>query len=562
MRKINIAESHLGDAITSFPALHDLAQREDIAIWFANKGAADLWRHERAKLSPRLLAGGENHNTQLAYRVFCDSGLHIMQSWYWILRLPMPQRLHTVTLAEAPPNFSCDVVISAFSHSDLTLSEAGEFGGKTWDFARWKAVIEILLSAGLAVGVCGLFAAGPDPKFWDRLPVIMLDGLALPTLCGVLRGARCVATVDNGIGHLAHLMGVPHVHLLPDKPWIFPAEWVRNTNPNAEIVHEDFGLLNEKRVAAAILGVVSRFNERAYHFFNRDVTGGQLTAWQHYVLYGRAEGRSITPAARNGGRDLAAGSALTIPADIMPDYERTKRAEDLWAALAPKAAVGVPRVRKGKDFDGGYILLDRFDNVAIVYSLGISGDVSFDLAMAALDLAVFHYDHTIDAPPQTDARFTFHKTGLSGTTSADGTFKTLDDIVTMNGHRGRRDMILKMAIEGAEWTVFAAASPATLAGFSQIVVEFHGFLRLDDSGFYDTMRHVLGKLNETHQVVHIHADNSAPLGRPGNVILPDVLEISYARRSDFAFTDERTAFPTTLDQPNDPARPEHDFGSF
>jgi hypothetical protein len=67
--------------------------------------------------------------------------------------------------------------------------------------------------------------------------------------------------------------------------------------------------------------------------------------------------------------------------------------------LRPHRVDGLDKVRLGRFFDGGYVMLDAFDGVLAAYSLGINDDVSWDLDMAARGVPVFQYDHTIEAPP-------------------------------------------------------------------------------------------------------------------------------------------------------------------
>ena len=294
MRKINILESHIGDAITSFPALYDLADQDGVEVYFANSGVCGLWKNNAAVVFHEKIEGGEDFNNQAAFKIFSHSGLHMAQAWYWILNMPIPQSIRKVDLLESKPAFLCDVIISPFSHSDLLLSERGEFGGKTWPFEKWNKAIDALTGAGFSVGVCGMFGSGTDPAFWGDRRIAVFDSLPLNDLCGCLRGARCVVTIDNGIGHIAHLLGVSHVHLIPNKPWICPKEWTMNKNGNAEIIYEDFSLTGATKILHSIFSVLSKFNDETYFYFNKDVRNTSMSAWRHYIMYGKNENRQIS----------------------------------------------------------------------------------------------------------------------------------------------------------------------------------------------------------------------------------------------------------------------------
>ena len=47
-----------------------------------------------------------------------------------------------------------------------------------------------------------------------------------------------------------------------------------------------------------------------------------------------------------------------------------------------------------------------------------------------------------------------------------------------------------------------------------------------------------------------------------NVIVPNVLEITFANRSLYSFSETDEVFPGPLDVPNDPSRPDMHLGTF
>lgn len=186
---------------------------------------------------------------------------------------------------------------------------------KVWPYENWNRVIDGLLAAGLSVAVCGVFKQGVNPRsldqpFWGNRAVRVLDSLPLLELASLLRAARCVVTVDNGIAHLAHLLGAQHAQIIPAHPDLFAAGWVVNRNANAAWIHAPFTAQREypaalapERVLELIFGVLAAFNKAAYLQSNPDVAAGGMDAWHHWVLYGRDEGRTLgfTPTPINFG---------------------------------------------------------------------------------------------------------------------------------------------------------------------------------------------------------------------------------------------------------------------
>jgi FkbM family methyltransferase len=247
-----------------------------------------------------------------------------------------------------------------------------------------------------------------------------------------------------------------------------------------------------------------------------------------------------------------------------PDQGMGDSVRSILRLISPMDVVGGTLVRKGCQNDGGYIMLDSGLHGAVAYSLGIAGDVSWDLDMAHLGCQIYQYDHTIEALPVSNPAFHWFRIGIAAQDSPDGTMCTLDTLIQRNDHVGRNDLVLKMDIEGAEWDLFEAMPDSTLRQFSQIVMEMHHFAGAGGhpSGpfFYKKFEAILRKLDATHQVVHVHANNNGGLGIIGGTIVHDLLELTYVRRSDHQFEECRRVFPTPIDMPNVTSAPDYYLG--
>ena len=57
------------------------------------------------------------------------------------------------------------------------------------------------------------------------------------------------------------------------------------------------------------------------------------------------------------------------------------------------------------NYDGGYVLLNDFENIKIAYSIGIDMEVTLDKVLVDKRLEVYMYDHTIESLPEQNPRF-------------------------------------------------------------------------------------------------------------------------------------------------------------
>lgn len=235
--------------------------------------------------------------------------------------------------------------------------------------------------------------------------------------------------------------------------------------------------------------------------------------------------------------------------------------ESLRARLHMHKIVDKNLVRVGRANDGGYIMVDDFKS-NIAYSFGIAGDVSWDLDMANRGCEVFMYDPTIDGLPQENARFHFFKEGIAGFEFPDKNLNTLENFIKRNGHDDKDNMILKMDVEGAEWSFLATISSETLSRFDQMVFEFHDLIMPKDYRTMNATLACINKINLTHSLVHLHANNyDSLLILDDKILMPNILEMTYVKTSNYELVDDENIFlPNSLDQPNHPYRKDIPLG--
>ena len=245
-----------------------------------------------------------------------------------------------------------------------------------------------------------------------------------------------------------------------------------------------------------------------------------------------------------------------VKLNVMVEYY-----ESLRARLHMHKIVDKNFVRVGKPNDGGYIMVDDFKG-NIAYSFGIAGDVSWDLGMANRDYEVFMYDMTIDALPQENSHFHFFKEGIAGFELPNKNLNTLENFIRRNGHDCAANMILKMDVEGAEWSFLSTVSSETLSRFDQMVFEFHYLIEPKNQSVMNATLACINKINQTHSLVHLHANNcNSLLILDDKILMPNVLELTYVKTSNYELVDdENISLPIPLDEPNNKFLPEIPLG--
>ena len=206
----------------------------------------------------------------------------------------------------------------------------------------------------------------------------------------------------------------------------------------------------------------------------------------------------------------------------------------------------IKKKRVGRAYDGGYIMIEPFSSTKIAYSFGINDDVSWDKDMANNGYQVYQYDHTIESLPENHPNFHWEKIGLTGLNETDK-LKKLDTLLTKNGHENTNGMLLKMDVEGAEWNFFNFCDQQTLDKFDQIVVELHD---LNDFKNSEQKLSGLKKLTNNHIVVHIHGNNHSRVDFCGDIITPNVLELTLVKKDKFPENTINDIFLERIDMAN------------
>ena len=203
-------------------------------------------------------------------------------------------------------------------------------------------------------------------------------------------------------------------------------------------------------------------------------------------------------------------------------------------------------IRVGRTADGSYIMADDYSDTKVAYSLGIGANVSWDKTLAEKGYQVYQYDHTIKKLPEEHPNFHWRSIGIAGRDSE--RFRCLDTLIKENGHAGINGMILKMDIEGCEWDVLDSVSDEVLQKFDQVLVELHGITALKNA---QKICKGLSRLDKFFGAVHIHGNNAWLVNYCGDLVTPDLLEITYVSKKKYKLGElSDKLLPNELDLPN------------
>lgn len=241
-----------------------------------------------------------------------------------------------------------------------------------------------------------------------------------------------------------------------------------------------------------------------------------------------------------------------------------KNAFRILDSLSPTNVLGKEKIRFGDNNDGGYVSIEpeiKKNNDGIAYSFGISTSDPWSMEMVKRGYNVFQYDGTIENSPDNHPMIHFNKFMITGSSKPKQNEKNFKQILEDHGHQGK-NIILNIDIEGSEWDFFDSLTKEEILQFEQIIVEFHGFYPEEDE---ITKRiKILEKINKTHQCIHLHGNNCAPITILKELrLLPAVMEVSYIRKDPkYKFIECVDAFPGNLDTPNTPFLPDIYIGVF
>jgi hypothetical protein len=200
-----------------------------------------------------------------------------------------------------------------------------------------------------------------------------------------------------------------------------------------------------------------------------------------------------------------------------------------------------PKVRIGKDYDGGYIICEIPDiKYKILLAGGIARDISFEehFIRKYEGTKCFAFDGTIDKLPKENPNITFIKKNIGF--HNDNNITNLHDIIEEN-----TSIFVKMDIEGGEVNWIKSLNDDHFNRFEQILMEFH-------YPFSEKEANTFTKINKSHILVHFHGNNCCGMRMYKDVNIPKVFECTYLHKKYFKSPPELSneIIPSNIDMKN------------
>lgn len=225
--------------------------------------------------------------------------------------------------------------------------------------------------------------------------------------------------------------------------------------------------------------------------------------------------------------------------------------EATWSRLRPKKTKST-LIRLGtKEGDGGYLVPDnlQFDGC---FSAGLANNLDFEVDVAQIYRCPVHMiDGSILDTVIQHSNFFFRKVFLGQISS--GEFMSFEDWYRESGLN--ENLLLKIDIEGAEYSSFLGVSEETLKKFKVMIFELHSLEQLATKLGNSLISAFIDKVTKNHTIIHAHANNVGGIWNFGPNSIPSGLEVTLLRNDYVDLVDDEFAsLPHRLDRKCDPLR--------
>ena len=235
-----------------------------------------------------------------------------------------------------------------------------------------------------------------------------------------------------------------------------------------------------------------------------------------------------------------------------------KQRREIFALLQPVALANCVLERFGEANDGGYLMCGNLlEEVQAAYSYGISGYDGWGCEISRKHDVPVHRSRLFNTTQPTclfgDPVFHAECVGDAAATIDGRPFDTVTNQLARNGDHAKR-IVLKIDVEGAEWTSLLSTPDDTLRRVDQLAIEFHWAENETFDWVHDERYlRVVTRLREHFEVAHLHFNNTSCIDdlQPFPSHAFEALFVS--KRLAIVAPDRRASVPHPLDAPNNPS---------
>ncbi len=176
-----------------------------------------------------------------------------------------------------------------------------------------------------------------------------------------------------------------------------------------------------------------------------------------------------------------------------------------------------------------------YEGVKAAVSIGIAGDVGWDLGMAGRGIPVWQFDPTISAPFVTNSLFTFERIAIVDADASSGI--TLETLMQTRLAQAPGPVVLKLDMDLVDFGVISTSDDSVLTRFQSIVLQFRNLDRLEDEAFSTQVRSALGRLARTHLILDARASGHVELSEPRGLMMLSSAEIHLWSKTELRVVD-------------------------
>jgi hypothetical protein len=213
-------------------------------------------------------------------------------------------------------------------------------------------------------------------------------------------------------------------------------------------------------------------------------------------------------------------------------------------------------IRIGSNSDGGYLSPDDLHDIDWCISPGVALNWDFEeMLWCDLNIPSYMLDYSVDLPSNLKFNYRFEKKFI-GTINCCHLI-TIDTLLEQEHFIGANDLLLQMDIEGDEYLSLLNTSERSWNRFRIAIIEFHNLDRIIEVDYFENViKKLFVKIFQTHDIVHLHANNAGGTFKLQGVSFPKIIELTLHRKDRLIKNLGNNPVPNPLDVRNSLSSPE------